>query len=139
MNITSKDISKYVKQPFAWPRKSKYRAIPTEYNGVRYASKSEAARAAQLDVLQQTGEIAWWLGQPVFRLGVAENKYVADFLVFYGDAVRGYGVYAEDVKGMRTAKFNRDVKLWRRFGPCDLHIIKGGKCVEVITPTHTQG
>lgn len=129
MNITSKDIAGLVSGKPS--RYSKYRAIPTEYNGVRYASKSEAARAAQLDLECQGSNIrSWWIGQPVFRLGVAENVYRADFLV-----VRGMDVWAEDVKGARTAKFNRDVKLWRRFGPCELRIIKGGKCVEVITPT----
>lgn len=128
VNITSKDIAGL--HGFN-PRRSKYRAIPTEYNGVRYASKSEAARAAQLDLECQGSNIrSWWIGQPVFRLGVAENVYRADFLV-----VRGMDVWAEDVKGVRTAKFNRDVKLWRRFGPCELRIIKGGKCVEIIEPT----
>lgn len=123
---------------------SKYRAISTEYNGVRYHSKAEAIRARELDQLKAVGHVVWWIGQPVFRLGVAECKYVADFLVVTAHATPLLDkrfetpfmfkeVHAEDVKGVTTSKFARDAKLWRRFGPCPLHLIKRGKCVEVIT------
>lgn len=110
-------------------RGSKYGAIPTIYNGVRYASKSEAAYAARLDLMVKAGEVRWWIGQPVFRLGVPENRYVGDFLVVPFFRLP----YVVDVKGARTAKFNRDVKLWAAYGPCELHIVSGKK-LEIITP-----
>lgn len=98
--------------------RSKYGAVPTTYKGVRYASRAEAARAEFLDSCAPIG--VRWIGQPRFRLGCPENVYVADFLVW--DGVR---VHVEDVKGVRTAKFARDVKLWRAYGPADLWVVAG--------------
>lgn len=109
-------------------RGNKYGAKPTEYNGVRYASKAEAQRARVLDQEQADGFINWWIGQPKFRLGCPENIYVGDFLV-----VSPEGTRVEDVKGVETSKFKRDRKLWARYGPCDLWLIKGKK-IEVIRP-----
>ncbi len=112
-------------------RKNKYRAKPTTYCGVRYDSKAEAARAAELDRMKEVGGILWWHPKPgTFRLGCPENAYRPDFLV-----VGKHGVWVEDVKGMRTAKFKRDLKLWRAYGPCPLHVVNGKK-VEVIEPAH---
>ena len=110
----------------------KYFAQPTKYNGVRYASKSEARRAAELDLKIKAGQIRWWIGQPKFRLGVPENVYTADFLVIGMDGQ----VWAEDVKGVETAKFRRDAKLWAAYGPCPLHVI-GSRAVRIITPSPT--
>lgn len=106
--------------------RNKYKAKPTEYNGVRYASKGEAARAKALDNFKDAGLIFWWIGQPKFRLGCPENVYVADFLV-----VGAAGTHVEDVKGMETPKFKRDKKLWMAYGPTELWIIKGQR-VEIV-------
>lgn len=120
---------------------TKYRATRTEYDGVTYDSKAEAKRAQELDRLQAAGEIDWYIRQPRFTLGVPENVYRADFLVvkefhsqivtYEGDPPRqtfslaiSQTVYVEDVKGYETPKFKRDKKLWKRYGPCPLHIIK---------------
>lgn len=106
--------------------RSKYRAEPTVYGGVRYASKAEASHASGLDLEVLAGRVRFWIGQPKFRLGVALNVYVADFLVVYIDG----RVEAHDVKGVETAKFRRDRKLWATYGPCPLRII--GRRAEVI-------
>jgi hypothetical protein len=111
------------------PKASKYRNQPTTYNGVRYASRIEAMRAEALNFLVKVGQVDWWIAQPKFRLGCAENVFIADFLVM----MPVLGVHAEDVKGMRTAKFARDVKLWKRYGPVDLWIIES-RGVEIIHP-----
>lgn len=106
------------------PKAQKYHAKPTVYNGVRYASRAEAARASDLDLHIKTGDVRWWIGQVKFRLGVPENVYVADFLVM----IRLGGVHVEDVKGAMTAKFKRDVRLWRVYGPMTLRVLsKKGK------------
>jgi len=108
---------------------SKYNAKRTKYNGVNYASKAEAMRAMGLDILKLAGEIKVWIGQPVFRLGVSENKYVADFLV-----IPWVGVpWVEDVKGFETPRFKHNKKLWKRYGCLDLHILKGEN-VEIVKP-----
>ncbi len=111
-------------KPVAGKRPQKYKAQRTEYAGVMYASKAEAAYAQYLDA----GTGIFWVPQPKFRLGCPENVYVADFLVSeaFGDS------WVVDVKGMETPKFKRDKKLWAKYGPCELRIIKGGKLVEVI-------
>jgi hypothetical protein len=111
------------------PRRSKYRATPTVYGGVRFASKAEAARAAELDLLVRAGVVRWWIGQPTFRLGCPENVYRPDFLVVFATGV----IQAEEVKGFETAKFRRDRKLWAAYGPVPLVIIKG-KTTECILP-----
>lgn len=107
---------------------SKYRAVRTTFNGISYPSKAEAARAEYLTWAAERGHILWWIGQPKFRLGCAENVYQPDFLV-----VMKSGVHVEDVKGMETQKFRRDRRLWKRYGPCPLWVIKG-KHVEIVAP-----
>lgn len=112
--------------PDALPKRSKYRAVPTVYNGVRYASKAEARQAKSLDAEILAGSVDFYIRQPAFYLGCPENKYVADFLVFgLGEA------WVIDVKGFKTAKFRRDEKLWRAYGPCNLEIVHG-EDVEII-------
>lgn len=106
-------------KPLPPKKRSKYGAERTEYNGVTYASKAEAERAAVLDLLLAQGEIREWTRQPRFELGIKENVYVADFRVVGKDG----SVWIEDVKGHKTPKFKRDIKLWRAYGPHPLHII----------------
>lgn len=121
-------ITRLPEVPAGPARPNKYGATPTTYDGVRYASKSEAARAEKLDYMQRDGFIRWWIAQPKFRLGVPENVYIPDFLVIE----KPFGVRVEDVKGVSTAKFRRDARLWARYGSCPLWIIRDGKVAEVI-------
>ena len=63
-------------------RKSKYGAIPTTVDGVRFASKAEAKRDAELRLLLRSGEISHLKRQPRFPLvvnGVPICTYVADW------------------------------------------------------------
>lgn len=83
---------------------SKYRAIPTVVDGVRFASKAEAKRYGELKLLERAGQVRGLLLQPAFVLHavregrlVAVGKYVADF-AYQKDGALVY----EDVKGMRT-------------------------------------
>jgi hypothetical protein len=117
-----------IKLPFDLPAqkiKSKYNNTKTIYNGEKYDSVAEAERAKFLDSLYEAGLRK--LRQPRFKLGVPENVYVADFFV----TRPGLPSHVEDVKGMKTAKFMRDVKLWKAYGEWDLWIVTGAK-VEVI-------
>ena len=119
------------------PKRSKYHAVPTAYAGVRYASKAEAARAEWLDAEKAAGRVLWWIGQPTFRLGCAENVYRPDFLVAWCGSPTNRmfcSIRAEDVKGKRTAKLNRDVRLWRAYAPLPLWVIERGKLVEIVDP-----
>lgn len=113
------DPAKVLSDPEA-PKPRKFRNTPTEYKGIRYDSKAEARRAEELDGLLAAGDILAWERQPSFRLGVDENVYRADFRVVGKDR----GVWIEDCKGVATPKFNRDLKLWQRFGPHPLHVLR---------------
>ena len=114
-------------------RTNKFGARRTVYNGVLYASKAEALFAQQLDALVNAGEIRFWVGQPLFRLGCAENTYRPDFLVI----ASGGEAWAADVKGVETPAFRRNRKLWIQYGPCELRILKRLRdawAVETIAP-----
>ena len=102
------------------PKPSKMRNVPTEYAGRRYASKAEARRARELDALRQSGEVRFWIPQPIFSLGPAGIVYRPDFLVVPD---RG-GAWAEDVKGRETERFRLIKKVWMEHGPCDLRILR---------------
>lgn len=123
----------------------KYRAKPTEYNGVNYSSKAEAHRAQELDLMLAAGTIIEWVRQPVFRLGVPENKYVADFLVIREhtkDWPSGMEVWVEDVKGQELPAFKKNKRLWAKYGRLPLVILKAkGKrlvATERIEPEVTR-
>ena len=101
----------------------KYHVAPKAdrtWRGVLYASKAERLRAEYLDELLRMGELIHVLEQPTYRLGCAENRYRPDFLC----VDRNGEVWAEDVKGMETQAFKRHKRLWRKYGPCPLRIVK---------------
>lgn len=100
---------------------SKYRAIPTLVNGIRFASKAEAARYQELLDEQAAGQIRWFIRQPSFDLP-AGLRYVADFLVVWTDGT----VSVEDVKGMETDVFKMKRKLFEAQYQ-NLTIVKKGK------------
>lgn len=106
--------------------RNKMGAVRTEYNGRTYASKAEAAHATLLDIQKVR-----WEPQPRFHLGCPENTYVADFAILDAD---GNVVRVHEVKGHRTAKFKHDMKLWKAYGPCPLHIFEKGRLKEVVVP-----
>ncbi|MEN1706397.1 MAG: DUF1064 domain-containing protein [Planctomycetota bacterium] len=78
-----------------------------------YGSKAEMLYAQYLADYAASVSLEYYVReQPVFELGLPENRYVADFLIYHGGSV-----HAIDVKGHETAKFKRDKKLWARYGP----------------------
>lgn len=122
--------------PLVKPKRNKYGVSPPEqrtFDGKVYASKAEMIRAQEWAIsLRNFPDIAVF-EQVRVSLGCRENIFVVDFLTWGKRA----GLIAEEVKGMRTAKFERDVKLWKRYGPCPLHILtRDGSSwkTEIITP-----
>lgn len=84
-------------------KRSKYRNQPVVVDGVRFASKSEAARDAELQLLQRAGRISDIKRQPRFPLVVAGIKictYVGDW-EYIEDNFR----VVEDRKGVLTQAF----------------------------------
>ena len=85
------------------PKRSKYGAVKTTVDGIRFDSKKEAARYGVLKLLLRAGKITNLLRQPEFPItinGVKCGKYVADF-----SYVEGGKHVVEDVKGMKTAVY----------------------------------
>ena len=112
---TGKQVHDYKKPaPVEKPKEKKpgkYRAVPTVYNGKRYASKKEAARAADLILLRQGHQIAGFAEQVEFALpgGI---KYRADFVLFNFD-----GTFTiEDTKGVQTPEFKLKKRLMAEQG-----------------------
>ena len=84
-------------------RRAKYGAVPTVVDGVRFASKREAARYRELRLLERAGEIARLELQPRYPLSVSGEtigSYVADFRY-----VRAGVEVVEDVKGVKTPMY----------------------------------
>jgi Protein of unknown function (DUF1064) len=83
---------------------SKYRAVPTQLDGIRFDSKKEARRYAELRLLEQAGEIHALERQPVFPLFTAHHR---------GGELRQVGVYRADFRyrqGPRGVLVVEDVK-----------------------------
>ncbi|WPY01472.1 DUF1064 domain-containing protein (plasmid) [Candidatus Trichorickettsia mobilis] len=77
--------------------KHKFKAVRTEYNGFKFASKKEAKRYMELKALEQAGEVEFFFMQTPIHLpeGV---KYVLDFQVYWANGE----ITFEDVKGFKT-------------------------------------
>lgn len=119
-------------------KRHKYGVAPSQarrWRGKVYDSRAEMLYAKDvLDPMVVAREIVVF-EQVRIWLGVPENVCVIDFLVIpLNDWQRPYFV---DVKGVKTAAFKRNVRLWKRYGPLDLHIVKreGGyfETVEIVS------
>lgn len=88
-------------------RRSKYRAIRTEVDGIVFHSRKEANRYCELKLLEKAGEIEQLTLQPRYALTLpgASNEieklgtYSADFK-YWDRKLKSWHV--EDVKGFRT-------------------------------------
>lgn len=110
---------------------NKYHNMPATVNGIRFASRKEAARYQELMLLQRAGEIRNLKLQPQFTLvegyrdartgeTVRAMRYVADFA--YEEPFRGpdsltlWRTIVEDVKGKQTTEYKMKRKLMRERG-----------------------
>jgi hypothetical protein len=108
-------------------RRSKYGNRKTVIDGVTFDSAAEARRWGVLQLLQRAGQIERLERQKAFPLDtidpdgqrVTVAKYVADFRYFE----RGRMV-VEDVKGVRTALFNRSKRHFEAQYGIGIRIVK---------------
>lgn len=107
-------------------RPSKYGAVRCEWNGRKYPSKAEMDHARQLHGLVEAGMLSWVLEQVPITLG--DTKYRMDFLT-----PTEHGVEAVDVKGFEKPKDKEVLRLWRKYGPFPLRIIRNGVTVRLVT------
>jgi len=97
-------------------RRSKYRAVPTVVDGIRFHSKREAERYGFLKTLQQQGIIQDLELQPKYKLtvnGVLICTYFADFAYETWDDNAYPMTRVEDVKGVKTPAYRIKKKLMK--------------------------
>jgi hypothetical protein len=110
--VSWKGWDKYVPPVKATPKRHKYGAVPTEVDGVKFASKKEAKRYAELKALEKAGEIRQLVLQPTYPLEALGGEcrpigvYRADFSYqqrsYHGTCDGCWREVVEDVKGFRT-------------------------------------
>lgn len=92
----------------AFPSRSKFRNVVTIVDGIKFHSKREAKRWAELKLLERSGQIGELRRQVPFILeikGIKIETYRADFV--YNEGGREV---VEDSKGMITKDFRRKFK-----------------------------
>ena len=90
---------------------SKYGAVKTTVNGIKFASKREAKRYGELRLLERACEIknlALQVRYPLIINGVKICTYIADFTY----TENGFEI-VEDSKGFRTATYRFKAKLMK--------------------------
>jgi hypothetical protein len=98
------------------PGARKYRNVPTEVDGIRFASKREAFRYCELKLLEKAKAIEGLKLQPRYPLtvnGLHVCTYVGDFeYADYGNSGPKARTVTEDSKGVRTKEFIIKAKLF---------------------------
>ena len=99
-------------------QKHKFNAVRTEFDGIKFDSKKEAAYYEQLKIRQKIGEIIFFLRQVPFHLpgGVT---YRVDFQEFHTDG----SIRFVDVKGMLTKDFIMKKKMVENLYPVEIEIV----------------
>lgn len=90
--------------------RSKYGNIAVEIDGIRFASKREGNRYAELKLLAKAGEIRGLTLQPKFECWINGFKvltYFADFEYWDNNGKR----FVEDAKGIRTPVYKLKKKI----------------------------
>lgn len=106
---------------------SKYGAEPTWIDGIRFASRAEARRYAQLKALQAAGEISGLRLQPRFPFKIGDDlmfTYVADFAY---EAPKTTGIIVEDVKGVETPVYKLKKKIIEKYYGIVIMEVRGRK------------
>lgn len=103
--------------PRSW---SKYKAVPVEIDGHRFASRAEGAFYQHLKTLEAAGVVKAFRLQPRFELD-AGIKYVGDFEVWLELVPFGHII---DVKGVETAAFKMKKKLFKAKYGQEIQVVK---------------
>lgn len=102
--------------------RSKYGAVPTTVDNVRFASKKEAVRYGDLKILERAGKITGLELQRKFAIEHNGHKictYICDFDYFDSDGKQ----IIEDVKGVKTAVYRIKKRLIKAFFDIDIQEI----------------
>ncbi len=100
-------------------RSHKFNAKAVVVDGFRFDSKREAEYYRQLKILQQSGEVLFFLRQVPIHLP-GNTRYVIDFQVFYTNGI----VEFIDVKGVETEMFKLKKRQVEDLYPFEIKIVK---------------
>ncbi len=100
-------------------KRSKYGAIPSVRDGMRFHSKLEARYYDMLKKIQSTGEVLFFLRQIPFDLP-GKVKYVCDYQIFWKNG----DVSFIDVKGRDTPVSILKRKQVEEIYPIEIEIVK---------------
>lgn len=103
---------------------TKYKAVPTVVDGIRFDSKAEARRWSDLKNMERAGTIELLERQPKYPLVVSGLKiatYKADFA--YTDRRTGEHI-VEDVKGFLTPVYRLKKKLVKALYGVEIREVK---------------
>lgn len=98
--------------------KHKFGAIRCTSDDIKFPSKLERNYYNKLKLLQNSGEILFFLLQPRFETG-GGTKYTADFLEFWADG----SVRVTDCKGVLTKEFVRNKKIVESLYPVEIEVV----------------
>lgn len=104
-------------------KRSKYRAVPTTVDGIRFASKKEAKRYGELKLMERAGVIIDLELHPKYHLvisGTIVADYVADFLYQRRDGSGSWRAVIEDCKGFKTPVYRLKKKLMKAIYGVDI-------------------
>jgi hypothetical protein len=99
----------------------KYRNVPTVVDGIKFASKREAARYGHLKLLERAGAIQGLRLQPRYPMtvgGLHVCTYVGDF-----EFQENGRTITEDAKGVKTAEFVIKAKLFHALYGREVHLV----------------
>lgn len=96
----------------------KFHAMPTEFQGVKYASKKEARYAQELLLRQKAGEVVFALRQVPFYLP-GSVRHVIDFQEFHADGT----VHFVEVKGYDTPLGKLKRKMVEAIYPIKIEVV----------------
>ncbi len=85
--------------------KHKFKAVRSESDGFKFASKKELRRYLELKMLRACGEVLFFQMQTPWHLP-GSVKYVCDFQVYWSNG----DITIEDVKGFKTAEYKAKKK-----------------------------
>ena len=95
--------------------KHKFKAKPSTCDGIKFSSKKERKRYEELKLMQQAGELEFFLRQVPFHLP-GNIKYVCDFMGFWKNGT----VTFEDVKGFKTPMYIAKKKIVEATYPIEI-------------------
>jgi hypothetical protein len=93
----------------------KFRAKPTELDGIKFASRKEAEYYRNLVMARENRELLFFLRQVPFELP-GRVKYLVDFLEFWRDGE----VRCVDVKGHRTEQYKAKKRMVEALYPVEI-------------------